>query len=158
MSPSPHRSSPQRVQRAASPPRKPKRHTPSPPPSSNLDAGGVSHYFDNDDRDSTRTLFVGNLDNDIEREFLKHLFSRHGIVEEVDIKRNFSMGHTQKSSSNVSSSKTYAFVRFQNMDMAIEAKNKMNGKRLNGRNECKIGYGKILFAVKFAFFGPFLFI
>lgn len=29
------------------------------------------------------------------------------------------------------------------MDMAIEAKNTMNGKRLNGRNECKIGYGKV---------------
>ena len=119
-------------------------------PSSNmshLETGGVSHYFDNDEKDSTRTLFVGNLDNDIEQEFLKRLFSRFGIVEEIDIKRNISVQpppFTLKSSSSFNSqqsSKTYAFVRFQDMDMATEAKNKMNGKRLNGRNECKIGYG-----------------
>jgi len=101
--------------------------------------GGVSHYFDNDDKDSTRTLFVGNLDNDIERDFLRHLFSRFGIIEEIDVKRNMPVQPLSYHDPN--NLKTYAFVRFQNLDMAVAAKVQMNGKRLNGRNECKIGYG-----------------
>lgn len=36
--------------------------------------------------------------------------------------------------------KTFAFVRFETMDQAIEAKLNMNGKRI-GANEIKIGYG-----------------
>ena len=99
----------------------------------------MSHYFDNDDKDSTRTLFVGNLDNDIERDFLRHLFSRFGIVEEIDVKRNMPVQPLSYHDPN--NLKTYAFVRFQNLDMAVAAKVQMNGKRLNGRNECKIGYG-----------------
>ena len=123
----------------------------SPPPlQPQLEAGGVSHYFDNDDRDATRTLFVGNLDNDIESVFLERLFARYGIVEDVDIKRNLSVlpPYLQRQQQmrggglNEQNSKTYAFVRYENMDMAMQAKKNMNGKRLNGRNECKIGYGK----------------
>ena len=125
-----------------------------------LSSGGVSHYFDNDDRDATRTLFVGNLDNDVENEHLKRLFDRYGIIEEIDIKRNQSVqpafsgsgGSSSSSSSNSYEKKTYAFIRYENMDMAIEAKYNMNGKKLNGKNACKIGYGNSFILLNFTVF------
>ena len=123
-----------------------------------LSSGGVSHYFDNDDRDATRTLFVGNLDNDVENEHLKRLFDRYGIIEEIDIKRNqsvqpaFSGGGSSSSSSNSYDKKTYEFIRYENMDMAIEAKYNMNGKKLNGKNACKIGYGNSFILFYFTVF------
>ncbi len=150
--------------------------TPSPPsikhrsgsPSNKTSAssdlvGGVSHYFDNDEKDSTRTLFVGNLDNDIERDYLRHLFDHFGIIEEIDLKINmpvqplgsFGAGSHYNYHHNTNNMNPYAFIRFQNMDMVVEAKNQMNGKRLNGRNECKIGYGNLVVyffkIVKFSF-------
>lgn len=36
--------------------------------------------------------------------------------------------------------KTYAFVKFDILDMAVEAKQNMDGKMI-GANEVKIGYG-----------------
>ena len=121
----------------------------SPPYKTQLNAGGVSHYFDNDERDATRTLFIGNLDNSIEREDLQKIFERYGYVEEIDIKRNqpilapYQLSSTSDYYNN--NRKTYAFVKFGNMDMAMTAKHHLNGKKI-GRSatECKIGYGKIM--------------
>lgn len=42
--------------------------------------------------------------------------------------------------------KTYAFVKFDILDMAVEAKQNMDGKMI-GANEVKIGYGNYFFLV-----------
>ena len=103
--------------------------------------GGVSHYFDNDERDATRTLFVGNLDESVDRDELRRVFARFGHVEDLEIKRNQPLGHGA-----AALRKTYAFVKFENMDMAINAKRQMNAKKI-ARNEVKIGYGKFTFSL-----------
>jgi hypothetical protein len=117
--------------------------------------GGVSHYFDNDERDATRTLFVGNLDNHIETKDLIPIFENYGIIEEIDIKRNQpilpsyqlnNIDYFMNSNLSASKKKTYAFIKYFNMDMAIAAKHHLNGTKLGKyQTECKIGYGNILF-------------
>ena len=83
-------------------------------------------------------------------------FDKYGIIEDIDIKRNQPMqppyminatSSSSSSSSNGSNSadlnnmkKNFAFIRYENMDMAKQAKLNMNGKRI-GSNEIKIGYG-----------------
>jgi hypothetical protein len=116
----------------------------------NLNQGGVTHYFDNDDKDATRTLFIGNLDNDIDRLYLERIFERYGCIEEIEIKRNQSvqppyMYHhgSSSSSSNSTVKKTYAFIKYELMDMAISAKKHLNNK-LIGKNEIKIGFGNYI--------------
>ncbi|RMZ99008.1 RNA-binding 15 [Brachionus plicatilis] len=103
----------------------------APPPS--LSLSSAMHYFDDDDKDQTRTLFIGNLDADIQKDFLWKQFERYGALEEIDIKKNLPPGHADYAK------KTYAFVRYENMDMAKEAKVRMNAKRI-GQSEIKIGY------------------
>ncbi|XP_071960819.1 RNA-binding protein 15-like [Antedon mediterranea] len=83
-----------------------------------------------DDPKATRTLFVGNLEGDIPESELKHVFSRFGMVEDIDVKR------PARGQGN-----SYAFVRFCNLDQAHKAKIAMQGKYI-GRNQAKIGYGK----------------
>jgi RNA-binding protein 15 len=127
--------------------------------------GGVSHYFDNDEKDATRTLFIGNLDQDLEKEYIRKLFEKYGVIEDIDIKRNQPMqppymlnalsGSSKSELANLK--KTYAFIRYENMDMAREAKLSMNGKKL-GSNEIKIGYGKYengLLSYCFSFWSKF---
>lgn len=94
------------------------------------------HYYDDDENDQTRTLFIGNLDADINRDLLWKQFERYGLLEDIDIKKSLPAGHADFAK------KTYAFVRYENMDMAKEAKIRMNGKRI-GQSEIKIGYGNI---------------
>lgn len=106
--------------------------------STNIHGGGVSHYFDNDEKDATRTLFIGNLDSDLEKEYLRRIFEKYGRVEEVDIKKSQTMPYMNN---NLDMRKTYAFVRYENMDQAKQAKHFMNGKKV-GSSEIKIGYGK----------------
>lgn len=50
----------------------------------------------------------------------------------------------------ISSKKTYAFVRYMSLEMAIEAKQRMDGKRI-GLNEIKIGYGNALIIERSSF-------
>lgn len=40
-----------------------------------------------------------------------------------------------------SSKRAYAFIQYENMDMAFEARKAMDG-RIIGKADCKIGYGK----------------
>ncbi|VDL20012.1 unnamed protein product [Hymenolepis diminuta] len=82
------------------------------------------------DPKATRTLFVGSLEPDIADAEVRHAFERCGGVEQVDVK-------------HPNNSHAYAFVRFVNLDMAIQAKNKMNGNSIRSYH-CKIGYGKPL--------------
>lgn len=82
------------------------------------------------DPKATRTLFVGSLEPDITDSEVLEAFERYGVVEQVDVK-------------HPNNSHAYAFVRFKNLDMAIQAKNKMNGNCVRSYH-CKIGYGKPL--------------
>jgi len=116
--------------------------------------GGVSHYFDDDEKDATRTLFIGNLDNQIDTKDLIRIFEKYGTVEEIDIKRNqpflpsYQLNNSDyfmNSNISMTNRKTYAFIKYLNMDMAMEAKFHLNGKKIGRHHtECKIGYGNIL--------------
>ncbi|XP_005992729.1 putative RNA-binding protein 15B [Latimeria chalumnae] len=83
-----------------------------------------------DDQRATRNLFIGNLDHNVSESELRRAFEKYGIIEEVVIKRP-SRGQGG----------AYAFLKFQNLDMAHRAKVAMSG-RVIGRNPVKIGYGK----------------
>lgn len=83
-----------------------------------------------DDQRATRNLFIGNLDHNISEVELRQGFEKYGIIEEVVIKRP-ARGQGG----------AYAFLKFQNLDMAHRAKVEMQGRMING-NPIKIGYGK----------------
>nr|XP_031542356.1 LOW QUALITY PROTEIN: putative RNA-binding protein 15B [Vicugna pacos] len=83
-----------------------------------------------DDQRATRNLFIGNLDHSVSEVELRRAFEKYGIIEEVVIKRP-ARGQGG----------AYAFLKFQNLDMAHRAKVAMSG-RVIGRNPIKIGYGK----------------
>jgi RNA recognition motif-containing protein len=96
------------------------------------------NYYDNDERDATRTLFIGNLHESTRRDHLYKEFSKFGKIEEIDIKKHKSTGRQFK---------TFAFIRYDNMDLAINAKRSMDGKEIyhdddtNFSSKLKIGYG-----------------
>ncbi|KAL1429354.1 hypothetical protein MTO96_016319 [Rhipicephalus appendiculatus] len=83
-----------------------------------------------DDDKATRTLFVGNLEVPITEPDLRRIFSRYGVVEDIDIKRP-----------PPGQGNAYAFIKFVNLDMAHRAKVEMSGQYI-GKFQCKIGYGK----------------
>ncbi|XP_037108418.1 putative RNA-binding protein 15B [Syngnathus acus] len=83
-----------------------------------------------DDQRATSNLFIGNLDGGVTEAELRHGFEKYGAIEDVVIKRP-SRGQGG----------AYAFVKFQNLDMAHRAKVAMQG-RLVGGHPVKIGYGK----------------
>uniref|UniRef100_A0A3B4AF44 RRM domain-containing protein n=1 Tax=Periophthalmus magnuspinnatus TaxID=409849 RepID=A0A3B4AF44_9GOBI len=83
-----------------------------------------------DDQRATSNLFIGNLDGNVTEAELRRGFDKYGIIEDVVIKRP-ARGQGG----------AYAFVKFQNLDMAHRAKVAMQG-RLIGGNPIKIGYGK----------------
>lgn len=79
---------------------------------------------------ATRTLFAGNLEINISEEELRRIFGKYGVCEDIDIKRPAP-----------GTGNAYAFVRFQNLDMAHRAKVELSGQYI-GKFQCKIGYGK----------------
>ncbi len=81
------------------------------------------------DKLANRTIFIGALDPDIEKDELQRLFARFGHIEEIDLK-------------HVPNKKAYAFIRYVNLDMAYNAKCEMSGEVI-GKFEIKIGYGSI---------------
>lgn len=83
-----------------------------------------------DDQRATSNLFIGNLDGNVAEAELRRGFDKYGVIEDVVIKRP-ARGQGG----------AYAFVKFQNLDMAHRAKVAMQG-RLMGGNPIKIGYGK----------------
>lgn len=99
-----------------SPPRSSSRHEPRP-------------VIPITDPTATRTLFVGNLEQDITERELRDLFGPYGRIESVDIK-------TQRLSGS-----TYAFVKFLTINDAINAKNDMHGRKY-GEYRLKIGFGR----------------
>lgn len=89
--------------------------------------------FDGDQElKATRTLFVGSLEADITDNEVMKAFERFGRIEQIDIKRGPKAG-----------AHSYAFVRFENIDMAVRAKTAMSGRRVRSIH-CKIGYGKAI--------------
>jgi RNA-binding protein 15 len=90
----------------------------------------LHHVPPEDDPLATRTLFAGNLELSITEEELRRIFSRYGVVEDVDIKRPMP-----------GTGNAYAFVRYKNLDMAHRAKVELSGQYI-GKFQCKIGYGK----------------
>lgn len=91
----------------------------------------LHHVSPEDDPLSTRTLFSGNLEINITEEELRRIFSRYGVVEDIDIKRP-----------PPGTGNAFAFVRFQTLDMAHRAKVELSGQYI-GKFQCKIGYGKV---------------
>ncbi|VVC39876.1 SPOC-like, C-terminal domain,Spen paralogue/orthologue C-terminal, metazoa,Spen paralogue [Cinara cedri] len=90
----------------------------------------LQHIPPEDDPLATRTLFAGNLEISISDEELRRIFGRYGVVEDIDVKRPLP-----------GTGNAYAFVRYQNLDMAHRAKVELSGQYL-GKFQCKIGYGK----------------
>ena len=78
---------------------------------------------------ATRTLFVGNLEQDITERELRDLFGPYGRIESVDIKTARLSGAT------------YAFVKFLTINDAINAKDDMHGRKY-GEYYLKIGFGR----------------
>lgn len=105
--------------------------------------------------DATCTLFVGNLEHDVERDELQKWFGKYGVVEEIEIKRNMPMPTAGSSASSGrsegsdrGSTRTYAFVKFEDMDMAYQAKKSLNGQIITKSShgiELKIGYGNYIY-------------
>ncbi|GAU93767.1 hypothetical protein RvY_05654-2 [Ramazzottius varieornatus] len=89
-----------------------------------------THLAPEDDDKATRTLFVGNLEYGVTESLLRSIFSKYGMVQDIDIKRP-----------GGSSGNAYSFVRFLTLDMAYRAKVALSGSRI-GNYQCKIGYGK----------------
>lgn len=90
----------------------------------------LHHVQPEDDPQATRTLFAGNLEVNITDEELRRIFGKYGVCEDIDIKR------PQPGTGNA-----FAFIRFQNLDMAHRAKVELSGQYI-GKFQCKIGYGK----------------
>lgn len=91
----------------------------------------LDHINPEDDIKATRTLFVGNLDYNIDLMELRGIFERYGVIEDIDVKR------PQRGQGNA-----YAFLKYMNLDCAHRAKVEMSGQYI-GRFQCKIGYGKV---------------
>lgn len=90
----------------------------------------LHHIQPEEDPLATRTLFAGNLEVNISEEELRRIFGKYGVCEDIDIKRPAP-----------GTGNAFAFVRFQNLDMAHRAKVELSGQYI-GKFQCKIGYGK----------------
>ncbi|KAG4078904.1 hypothetical protein HA402_007454 [Bradysia odoriphaga] len=90
----------------------------------------LHHVQPEDDPQATRTLFAGNLEVNISEEELRRIFGKYGQLDDIDIKRP-----------NPGAGNAFAFVRFENLDMAHRAKIELSGQYI-GKFQCKIGYGK----------------
>ncbi|KAK6030509.1 SPOC domain protein [Ostertagia ostertagi] len=93
-----------------------------------------------DDSDATRTLFVGNMPSDIRESEIRKVFERYGKIEDIDIK------------TPANTDAAYAFVMFQNLEQAMEAKHGEHDRSIRpGSVRCKIGYGKSQNGAEFAY-------
>lgn len=123
------------------PPRAPRHYIPRPyiprprppiekPPKKDDLPHYLQHIPPEDDPLATRTLFAGNLEINISDDELKRIFGKYGLVEDIDIKRP-----------PPGTGNAFAFVKYQNLDMAARAKVELSGQYI-GKFQCKIGYGK----------------
>lgn len=91
----------------------------------------LDHIPPEDDPLSTRTLFTGNLELNITEDEIRRIFGRYGNLLDIDIKRP-----------PPGTGNAYAFIRYENLDMAHRAKVELSGQYI-GKFQCKIGYGKV---------------
>eukprot|EP00440_Ansanella_granifera_P075107 gb/GFBE01081508.1/.p1 GENE.gb/GFBE01081508.1/~~gb/GFBE01081508.1/.p1 ORF type:complete len:202 (+),score=29.11 gb/GFBE01081508.1/:1-606(+) len=85
-----------------------------------------------DDNKFTRTVYVGNLPDDIRVQDIEYLFGGFGLTGNIDIKRG-------------PGSMTYAFIVFRNPRDAAAAVHRRDGYEFEGeplRVELKDGFGK----------------
>uniref|UniRef100_A0A915ILT6 RRM domain-containing protein n=1 Tax=Romanomermis culicivorax TaxID=13658 RepID=A0A915ILT6_ROMCU len=80
---------------------------------------------------SSRTLYVGNLENRATPDQLRHFFERFGDVVDVDIK-------------NRDSPAPFAFVQFTDILSVVKAIHAMEQDGYIGNNKVKVGFGKPL--------------
>ncbi len=106
---------------------------------------GASRAESNVQHEPTRTLFVGNLERDIRESKLKEVFGRYGTIEESK-KIDFQLKKRMNAFCDLvdlkvpqsSSKRAYAFIQYENMDMAYDARRAMDGHFI-GKADCKIG-------------------
>ncbi|KAI1718686.1 RNA recognition motif domain-containing protein [Ditylenchus destructor] len=85
-----------------------------------------------DDKLASRTLFVGNLPNDISEAELGQVFDKYAQVENIDIKSFMGNGDKNRS---------YAFILFYTVEDAMEALHTYHNKAVRpGSENCQIGY------------------
>lgn len=77
---------------------------------------------------STRTLFIGNLEKDIEKDELRKHFECFGEIIDIDIKKQ-------------TTSAAYAFCQYSDIVSVVRAMRKMDGEHL-GNTRVKLGFGK----------------
>jgi len=97
----------------------PRPHAPYEKPESKKDKfpNYLHHVQPEDDPLSTRTLFAGNLEVTIADDELRRIFGKYGVVDDIDIKRP-----------PPGTGNAFAFVRYQNLDMAHRAKIELSGQ------------------------------
>ncbi len=90
----------------------------------------------------------------MDRMDLRKVFEKYGIVEDVEIKRHMPVqvpnAYTRQPE-DTGLTKTYSFVKYEDMDMSVQAKRHLNGKMV-GNSIIKIGYGKLLLFLTLFFF------
>lgn len=77
----------------------------------------LNHIPPEDDPLATRTLFTGNLELNITDEEMRRIFGRYGKLVDIDIKRP-----------PPGTGNAYAFIRYENLDMAARAKVELSGQ------------------------------
>jgi hypothetical protein len=116
----------------------------SPPPPAPPHRGNLDSKESNVQHEATRTLCVENLERDI----TKDIFGRYGTIEESKSKmiKNDNLLKVYVSflvdlkKSQSSSKRAHAFIQYENLNMAYEARRAMDGQPI-GKADCKIGYG-----------------
>merc|ERR1719445_1462723 len=112
----------------------------APPPRRENKKDKFPNYMDHlppeDDPLATRTLFAGNLELNITDEEMMRIFSKYGRLVDIDVKRP-----------PPGTGNAFAFLRFENLDMAAAAKRELSGQYI-GKFQCKIGYGKVVQTTK----------
>lgn len=96
----------------------------------------MEHIQPEDDPLATRTLFAGNLELNITEEEMRRIFGKYGRLVDIDVKRP-----------PAGTGNAFAFMRFENLDMAAAAKRELSGQYI-GKFQCKIGYGKVVQTTK----------
>eukprot|EP01112_Ceratiomyxa_fruticulosa_P007329 TRINITY_DN1898_c1_g1_i4.p1 TRINITY_DN1898_c1_g1~~TRINITY_DN1898_c1_g1_i4.p1 ORF type:complete len:270 (-),score=76.81 TRINITY_DN1898_c1_g1_i4:98-907(-) len=86
--------------------------------------GGTDPYAEGPVPPTNTSVYVGNVNPDVQESLLRDVFSPYGVVQEVRMQKGF------------------AFVRYQNHEQAASAIHHMNGKLLDGK-PIKCSWGKL---------------
>lgn len=95
------------------------------------DSRGGVHMHDDHDQQQVSNLFIGDLSRTVTEEQLRNVFSKHGNVLSVDIKRD------KRTHNNLG----YGFVQFATREQAMVAKQQLNGVDI-GNRKIRIGWAQ----------------